>query len=74
MRRQNERIIMWTVVYVSQNKSKIDRILALLDENSIMTMLKTTAEDDSQSGNSFEILVPKTELETAQDIIFDSEV
>ena len=74
MRRQNERIIMWTVVYVSQNKSKIDRILALLDENSIMTMLKTTAEDDFQRGNSFEILVPKTELESAQDIIFDSEV
>ena len=67
-------IIMWTVVYVSQNKAKIDRILELLDKNSIMTMLKTTVEDDFQSGNSFEILVPKTELETAQNIIFDSEV
>ncbi|MDD6563911.1 MAG: DUF2007 domain-containing protein [Clostridiales bacterium] len=65
---------MWTVVYVSQNKAKVDRILELLDKNSIMTMLKTTVEDDFQSGNSFEILVPKTELETAQNIIFDLEV
>lgn len=65
---------MWTVVYMSQNKSKVDRILKMLEENKIITMLKTSAEDDFEAGNMFEILVPQTELETAQDIIFDSEL
>ena len=32
-------IDMWTVVFVSQDKSKIDKILKLLEENKIMTML-----------------------------------
>lgn len=65
---------MWTVVYVSQNKAKVDKILALLDENKIMTMLKASVEEDFDTGNAYEILVPQTELETAQDIIFDSEI
>ena len=65
---------MWTVVYVSQNNAKIDTILALLDENKIMTMLKASVEEEFDMGNAYEILVPKTELETAQDIIFDSEI
>ena len=67
-------IIMWTVVYVSQNKAKIDKILALLDENKIMTKLKASVEEEFDMGNAYEILVPKPELETAQDIIFDSEI
>ena len=66
---------MWTVVYVSQNKSKVDRILKMLEENKIITMLKSSSDnDDFQSTNVFEILVPQTELESAQDIIFDSEL
>lgn len=65
---------MWTVVYVSQNKSKVDRILKLLEENKIITMLKSSSDDDFQTTNVFEILVPQTELESAQDIIFDSEL
>ncbi len=65
---------MWTVVYISQDKTKVDKVLALLDENKIMTMTKSTAEDDFDSVNTYEILVPKAELETAQDIIIDSEI
>lgn len=65
---------MWTVVFMSQDKAKTDRILKLLEDNKIMTMLKTSAEDDFETGSAYEILVPQTELETAQDIIFDSEL
>lgn len=65
---------MWTVVYMSQDKSKIDKILNLLEEKEIMTMLRTASEDDFETGTVFEILVPKTEIETAQEIIFDAEV
>lgn len=65
---------MWTVVYVSQDKAKVDRVLGLLDDNKIMTRLKSSEEDDLGANKLFEILVPNTELETAQDIIFDSEL
>ena len=65
---------MWTVVYVSHDKAKVDRVLGLLDDNKIMTRLKSSEEDDLGANKLFEILVPNTELETAQDIIFDSEL
>ncbi|MBR0360252.1 MAG: hypothetical protein IIX21_03990 [Clostridia bacterium] len=67
-------IDMWTVVFVSQDKSKIDKILKLLEENKIMTMLKTSSEGDFEVDNTYEILVPQTELETAQAVIFDFEL
>ena len=67
-------IDMWTVVFMSQDKSKTDKILKLLEENKIMTMLKTSSEGDFEVDNVYEILVPQTELETAQDIIFDFEL
>lgn len=66
---------MWTVVYMSQDKGKVDKILKLLEDGKIMTMLKSSKEeDDFDAGETFEILVPKTELECAQDIIIDSEL
>lgn len=65
---------MWTVVFMSQDKAKIDKILAVLEQSNIMTMLKTSGEDDFGSGTVYEILVPQTELESAQDIIFDTEL
>lgn len=65
---------MWTVVFVSQNKPKIDKLLEILDQNKILTMLKVSSEDDFGEGTSYEILVPQTELELAQEIIFDIEM
>lgn len=65
---------MWTVVYLSQNKAKVDRLIEILNSSNIITMLKVSKEDDYDSGTAYEILVPQTELETAQDIIFDIEV
>ena len=65
---------MWTEVYVSQNKAKTDALVALLEQNQIMTMLKVSGEDDFGVGTTYIILVPQTELETAQDLIFDAEL
>lgn len=65
---------MWTVVYLSQNKAKVDRLIEILNSSDIITMLKVSKEDDYDNGTAYEILVPQTELETAQDIIFDTEI
>ena len=61
-------------MYMSENKNRVDQIIEELNSRSIMTMLKTSGEDDFSSGGSYEILVPQTELEAAQDIIFDMEI
>lgn len=65
---------MWTVVFVSPDKQKIDKLLTVLEDRKILTMLKAAGEDDFGEGTGYEILVPQTELETAQEIIFDIEI
>lgn len=65
---------MWTVVFVSQNKQKTDMLLEALEGKGILTMLKAAGEDDFGEGTGYEVLVPRTELETAQEIIFDLEI
>ena len=65
---------MWTVVFVSQSKPKVDSLLELLEKNEIITMLHVSGEDDFGEGTTYEILVPQTELETAQEMIFDAEL
>lgn len=65
---------MWTVVFVSQDRNKVDKLVKVLNDNSVMTMIKSTCEDDFEVSVTYEILVPCTELETAQDIIVDIEI
>ena len=64
---------MWMVVYVSRDKSKIDKLLSVLGVRGIMTMMRP-AVDDGGECCAYEILVPKTELDEAQDVIFDTEL
>lgn len=65
---------MWTVVFVSQDKNKTGILVSLLGSNGIMTRTKVSREDDFGTETAYEVLVPQTELETAQDLIFDSEI
>lgn len=64
---------MWTVVFESVDGNKIDKLIEILNENKIITMRRRSEEKDFD-GESYEILVPHTELEKAQDIIFDAEL
>lgn len=66
--------IMWTVVYMSQDRIKVNKILAILESNEIISMVKASGEDDFDMGTMYEILVPKTELEFAQELILDAEL
>lgn len=65
---------MWTVVFVSQDVNKVDKLVHMLNCAGIMTRLAYSGEDDFSSGKSCKILVPHTELEAAQEIIFDNEL
>ncbi len=65
---------MWTVVYMSQDKSKVDKILRIFDEHNIMNIVKSQNEDSAETATVYEILVPQTELASAQEIIIDAEL
>lgn len=65
---------MWTVVFVSQDEAKTKKLVEILNKNEIMTMIQVSREDDFGTCTAYEILVPHTELEAAQDIIFDIEM
>ena len=41
---------MWTVVYMSKDKVRIDNIRTVLDTNKIITMVQFAGDDDFESG------------------------
>lgn len=64
---------MWTVIFISGDADKVRKIIDALEKNGIMTRKQNPREDDFSGNVSYEVLVPQTEVETAQDIIFDTE-
>ena len=63
---------MWTVMYITQNFAAAENVKTLLEQANILVKMRNTAEDESQS-DSFEILVPETEIQQAHSIIIDIE-
>lgn len=64
---------MWMVVYISRDKEKIDKLLSALNKCDIMTMMRSAVVEGGGC-SAYEILVPQTELDEAQDVIFDTEL
>lgn len=62
---------MWTVVYVSQTEQKARELVAVLRDNKIISRLRRV-NCEAENG-CFEVLVPQTELDMAQDLIFENE-
>lgn len=62
---------MWTVVYIATNRELANEIVVLLEEAGVLTKLRTVGEEDT--GRSYEILVPDTEVEEAHNLILDKE-
>lgn len=62
---------MWTVIYVAQTMNVAQRLINILSENEVIARLRCDGEDD---GGCFEVLVPETELEAAQNIIFENDL
>ncbi len=62
---------MWTVVYISRDCALANEIMQLLEQAGILSKLKTVDAEDS--GCSYEILVPDTEVEEAHNLILDKE-
>lgn len=65
---------MWTVVYVSQSLETAKKLADTLLENSIISKLRQVKNSCKSDGCCYEVLVPNTELEATQDVIFENEL
>lgn len=60
---------MWVVIYLAKGKSVVTELRRLLEDNGILVMIRRKTNEADENEAFFEILVPQTEVEAAQDII-----
>lgn len=60
---------MWTVVYISPNKSAADAIKKILDDEGLLVMLRNIGFPNVGDTNAVEILVPESEVDEAMEIL-----
>lgn len=65
---------MWTVIYVSQSIETAKKLIDVLLTNKVISKLRRTNNCNENESSCYEVLVPSTELETAQDLIFENEL
>lgn len=61
---------MWTVVYMTQNENHANKLMEILHSESILAKIRNAGEDSG----CFEVLVPQTELNAAQNLIFENDL
>ena len=64
---------MWTVIYVSQSIETSAKLVDVLLKNGVISKLRRAAGSDEET-NCYEVLVPATEMQAAQDLIIDSDL
>ncbi len=64
---------MWTLIYVSQSLETAEKLMHELKKNEVISRLRR-GEADGNSMGCFEVLVPSTEMEQAQKLIFENEL
>lgn len=65
---------MWTAVYISQSMETAEKLIKVLCENSVISKLRRASGGEETEHGCYEVLVPNTELETAQDLIIENEL
>lgn len=60
---------MWVVIYLAKGKSVVTELRRLLEDDGILVMIRRKTNEADENEAFFEILVPQTEVEAAQDII-----
>lgn len=60
---------MWTVVYISPNKNTAEILKKVLSDEGVLVQLRPVGVPQEGDGNSFEILVPESEVEEAHEIL-----
>ncbi len=60
---------MWTVVYIAQNKTDAEMIKEILSAEGLLVMLRPAGIPQFGAGETFEVLVPESEAESAHEIL-----
>ena len=63
---------MWLTVYVSQDEQTAKKLVVLLRTSSVMARMRRLGNKNERQG--VEVLVPRTEVDIAQNIIIDNEL
>ena len=63
---------MWLTVYVSQDEQTAKKLIVLLRTASVMARMRRLGNKNERQG--VEVLVPRTEVDIAQNIIIDNEL
>ena len=63
---------MWLTVYVSQDEQTAKKLVVLLRTSSVMARIRRLGNKNERQG--VEVLVPRTEVDIAQNIIIDNEL
>ncbi len=61
---------MWLTVFVSHNEEQVKKLLSVLRANNIITKVIRRKSDEIY----YEVYVPQSELEDAQNLIFEEEL
>ena len=62
---------MWIVVYLAKGRNAVVEMRKLLESKGILVMMRRKTADSDENEAFYEILVPQTEVEAAQDIIIE---
>lgn len=65
---------MWTVVYISQSVQTAEKLVEVLKANALISRLRRSNSSGDEKGSCYEVLVPSTELEKAQDLMIENEL
>ncbi|MEG6616491.1 glutamate decarboxylase [Peptococcaceae bacterium 1198_IL3148] len=60
---------MWTVVYIAQNKAEAEQLKMKLTTEGLLVKVKPLGGNKDADANSYEILVPASEVDEAMEII-----
>jgi hypothetical protein len=60
---------MWVVVHIAQNQTDAEMVKGILDAEGLLVMLRPAGIPHLGASGAFEVLVPESEAESAQEIL-----
>lgn len=62
-------LALWTVVYVAPNREVGERLKARLEGEGLLVVLRPTGVTTEKGSTNYEIMVPKSEVQEAQEAL-----
>jgi len=63
---------MWTVIYIAKNKKMAEKVQELLTQEGMLVKIQPVSKGADRMDGYFEVLVPESEAEDVQNIIYEA--